>query len=259
MGRQLWFVICCALAALTVGCSDESGTGGAAGSGGAAGAGGTGGVGGADTVTLSITATEAQSLAPIGPALEGVTLCQTDTTNCATTDAAGAASIEVPANKEISYTLEKDGYTPYLVADVTDDTLLDPSGPWAMYSEALTEDFFNALGIVSPTGGIMGLRAVAGSLINGIAGVTFEIVDETATPFYNAEGDWAPSFELTATTSIGQGGFVEQPDGEYQVEYGGTAMNCSPQIAWPGSGPNQIKVPVKAGYLTFSTMDCDEP
>lgn len=247
---------CSVLAVLAIGCSDENGTGATGGSGGTA---GTGGAGGNDTVTLSIIATEAQAFAPIGPALEGVRLCQTDTTNCAMTDADGAASIVVPANQEISYTLEKEGYMPYLAADVTDDTLFEPSGPWAMYDEELTNDFYDALGIGSPTGGIIGLRAVAGSLVNGIAGVTFELVGETAMPFYNAEGSWAPSFDLTATTSIGQGGFAEQPTDEYQVEYGGTAANCTPQMAWPGDGPDQIKVPVKAGYLTFSTMDCDEP
>ena len=239
---------------MTMGCNDES-----SGAGGNAGTGGSAGTGGADMVMLSVSVTEAQSLVPAGPAFEGVELCETDTTNCATTDADGLASIMVPAGKEISYTLEKDGYMPYLVADVTDETLFDVTGPWAMYSDDLTTEMFEALGIVSPTGGQVGLRAVSGGLVNGIADATFDLVDEAATPFYNAEGNWAPSFDLTATTSIGQGGFAEQSAGEYQVAFGGTATNCSPQIAWPGDAPNRIKIPVKVGYMTFSTMDCDQP
>lgn len=235
--------------AITIGCGN--------GDGGAAGMGGTGGAGGADTVTLSVTTTEAQSLAPIGPALEGVRLCETDTANCATTDADGMASIAVPADQEVSYTLEKEGYTPYLVADVTDETLFQ-TGPWAMYSEQLTADLLEALGIASPMGGQIILRAVSGAIIAGIAGVTFDLIDETATPFYN-EQDWTPSFDLTATTSIGQGGFVEQATGEYQVEYGGAATNCSVQIGWPGDAANRVKVPVRAGYFSFGTMVCDEP
>jgi hypothetical protein len=240
---------------IAVGCGDDGNGNG--GSGGTAGMGGTGGVGGTDTVTLTVTTTEVQGLVPIGPALEGVMLCQTDTTNCATTDADGMASIVLPADQEVSYTLEKEGYAPYLVADATDETLFQ-TGPWAMYSDQRIADLFEALGIDSPMGGQVILRAVSGSIIDGIAGVTFDLVDETATPFYN-EQDWTPTFDLTATTSIGQGGFVEQATGEYQVEYAGTATNCSVQIGWTGDAANRVKLPVRAGYLSFGTMVCDEP
>ena len=249
MARATICFVCSALMAVTVGCSDEgAGTGGA---------GGDGGSGGSDTVTLNVTTTEAQSLSPIGPALEGVRLCEADTTNCATTDSDGMASIELPADEEVSYTLEKDGYAPYLVADVTDDALFQ-NGPWAMYSDALIEELLGELGVASPMGGQLILRAVSGSVIEGIAGITFELVDETATPFYNQQ-DWTPSFDLTATTSIGQGGFVELATGEYQVEYGGTAANCSVQIGWPGDAAGRVEVPVRVGHISFGTMVCDEP
>ena len=144
--------------------------------------------GGSDTVTLNVTTTEAQSLSPIGPALEGVRLCEADTTNCATTGSDGMASIELSADEEVSYTLEKEGYAPYLVADVTDDALFQ-NGPWAMYSDALIEELLGELGVASPMGGQLILRAVSGSVIEGIAGITFELVDETAAPFYNEQLD----------------------------------------------------------------------
>ena len=160
---------------------------------------------GSDTVILSVMTTEGEGFAPIGPLLERVRPCETDTANCATTDADGMASIALPADQQVSYALEKDGYTPHLAADVT-----------------------------------------------------FDLIDETTTPFY-FEQDWTPSFDLAATTSVGQGGFVEQATEEYQVEYGGTATNCSVQIGWTGDAPNRVKVPVRAGYLSFSTMVCDEP
>lgn len=252
MGRLVPFVFCTLLLAITIGCGEESD-----GTGGTGGTAGSGGSGGSDTATLSVMTTEAQGLAPLGPALEGVKLCEADTTNCATTDAAGMASITLPADQEVSYTLEKDGYAPYLVADVTDNELFQ-TGPWAMYSDALLVELLAELGIDSPVGGQIILRAVSGTVIEGIAGVTFDLVGETATPFYN-EQNWTPSFDLTETTTIGQGGFAEQATGEYQVEYGGTAANCSVQIGWPGDAQDRVEVPVRAGYITFGTMLCEEP
>jgi len=39
--------------------------------------------------------------------------------NCATTDANGAALLELPANQEVLYAVSKDGYAPELYADET--------------------------------------------------------------------------------------------------------------------------------------------
>lgn len=247
------------LALPLVGCGD--GSGGTAGTGATGGTGGTaatGGTGGSATVSLSVTVSEAQDFVPFGgPPLEGVELCQTDTTNCATTDAAGLASIMLPANEEVSYTLEKAGYSPFLVADVTDDTFRDTF--WPMFSDALTEAAFAAVEIFPPfTGGTVLLRArTSVGPADGIAGVVYDLIDETATPFYQEAGDWTSTFDLAATTATGQGGFTELPDGDYQAEFGGTATNCTPVLGWPGDATNRLRVPIRAGHLTYSTMQCE--
>ena len=62
---------------------------------------------------LSVTVTDAPSFEDFsGPPLEGVELCETDTTNCAMTDADGLASLMLPTDQEVSYTLSKEGYVP---------------------------------------------------------------------------------------------------------------------------------------------------
>ena len=102
-------------------------------------------------VVLTVTATEAPSIeAPFGgPPFEGVELCQTDTTNCATTDADGHASIMLPFLQEISYTVEKEGYAPFLVADVTDFAFA-ASSFWPMFSDAQVAGNFELLGLPYP-------------------------------------------------------------------------------------------------------------
>ena len=205
------------------------------------------------TVPLVVTTLEPQDFNGGGPPIEGVKVCETDTDNCAVTDGNGEATIHMPANEEVSYTLEKEGYWPYLVRDVTDETFRDSN--WPMYSDELMADFAEALMIRPPLTGLLSLQALsAGSRgANGTAGITFDLMNETAVGFYNEE-DWTPTLDLTATTSAGLGGFVEVPPGEYQVEFGGT---CIPDLAWPGDAANRIEVPVRAGYFNYSTMTCD--
>ncbi|MFZ1866230.1 MAG: hypothetical protein WAU39_18560 [Polyangiales bacterium] len=215
---------------------------------------------GTATVPLSVTVTEIDNFVPAGGTpLEGAELCETDTTNCDTTDADGLASIMLPANQEVSYTVTKEGYGSYLVADVTDETFSYATF-WPMLSDALWEDAFEPLGATPVEGGHILLRVRAGGAdpLDNIAGVTYELIGETNQAFYEAV-DWTASYELDATTSNGTGGFVELPAGTYQAEFGGVATNCAPQIGWPGNAPHRLRVPVKEGYVTYSSMWCDEP
>ena len=91
-----------------------------------------------------------------------------------------------------------------------------------------------------------------------MAGATYDLLNETAELYYRDEAGIATP-GLTATTSNGQGDFVEVPPGEYQVEFGGTAMNCTPGFGWPGDAAQRIKVPVRVGYISWGSMNCDAP
>ena len=100
---------------------------------------------------LSVTTTEGGSTfgGSGGPPLEGVEVCETDTDNCAVTNKSGTATIDLPANQEISYTFEKEGYGPYLVGDVTDETFEGTHGV-AMFSDAVWAEEALTLGIEYP-------------------------------------------------------------------------------------------------------------
>ena len=235
------------------GCGDlgsDGGTGGGGTGGGGTGGGGTAGIsgsGGMPEARTSLFVTIAHSGEPV----DDVEVCETDTDNCALTNADGKATITLPTNQEVSYTFEKEGFASILWLDVTDDTFF--TGGYPMISDAEIEEYFETLMIpYPPTGGSISLLAVG-----RIAGVTFDLVDETTQVFYLDE-DGTLNPDLTATTSRGIGRFFEVPPGEYQVEFGGNATNCVPREAWPGDAPNRTKVLAKAGFFTLAGMRCDE-
>ena len=238
----------------TAGSGGSAGTGGMAGSGGTGGMGGDGGSGGmGGTVELFLITYEGDGW-EAGPPLEGVEVCQTDTTNCTTSDVNGQVLLSLPANQEISYTLTKDGHMGWMAGDVTDERFGAEGGPrLPMFTNEQIEAFAEANAIPYPlTGGVTShhMNPVR------IAGVTYDLVDTTGLEYY-VDDDVTHRFDLTATTSEGFGGSWEVPPGDHQVEFGGAATNCSVAIAWPGNAPNRVKVPVKVGFFTLASMNCD--
>jgi hypothetical protein len=205
-------------------------------------------------VELAVFAYDAPefSQSTTGPPLEGVEVCEIDNaSNCAVTDGNGEARIKLPRERLTGYTISKDGYVPFLVGDVTDDTFSFLSEGWTMFRDELVADQSNELGFDYPwTGGWVALR-----VFPRMAGVTYELLGTTGTAYYVDENGLG-NLDLTATTANGDGGFIEVPPGVHQVEFGGTAKDCEASFAWPGDAPNQIKVPVRAGYLTYGSMNC---
>jgi hypothetical protein len=192
----------------------------------------------------------------LGPALAGVEVCETDTSNCTTSNDAGFASLQLPANQEISYTMTKEGHMPWMAGDVTDETFQDEGWPgYPMYPNEYIQEFAEMNGIAYPlTGGVTSHHMNP----TRTAGVTYEAINETGRRYY-LDDDPARTmrFDLTATTSDGFGGFWELPAGAHQVEFGGTATNCTVALSWPGDAPNRVRVPVKVGYYTLASMNCD--
>ena len=260
MRHLIGFLCVCALGLMPlIGCSETAGTGG---SGGSAGDGGTGGMGGdggsggmGGTVEFSLTTYEGDGW-ELGPPLEGVEVCETGTTNCTTSDVNGQARLSLPANREISYTLMKEGHMPWIAGDVTDETFQHEGLPTLpMYPNEQIADFAQSNMIPYPlTGGALLLH------MNPLrtAGVTYDLVDATGLEYYvDDDAERTLRLDLTATTSDGFGGSWEVPPGDHQVEFGGVATNCTVALAWPGDAPNRVKVPVKVGFFTLASMNCN--
>jgi hypothetical protein len=208
----------------------------------------------------------------------GFEICQADTENCEKTDAAGRAELDVPANQEVAFTFENEGFGPFIVGDVSDDTF----GPecvgdgrvtvWEMFP--IDQEAAIARQLQTPypwEGGIVGLAR----WVFPNTGVTFAAVgstiDAVGEPFYFDAETKQYTLDLEATTyfpgtdglPLSQGGFTEVKaiPGEQQFEFGGTAGDCHcASWAWPVEGaPNRIRVPVREGYRTYGSMVCDDP
>jgi len=246
-----------------VGCSDPDGdgTGGSGGTGGTAGTSGTGG--GAETVELRLTATEGDNNI-LGTRLEGVEFCETDTDNCTTSDADGRATlaVEVPADGRISYTYRKDGYLPGLRADVVDEEFIAFTGEYGNSNatdETMTDRFAIMMSPYPMEGtGMVAVSAFVGKTFAGVVGTTFELVGATGRGYY-LDPSGEPSLDLTEAGPSGEGGFIEVAPGEVEIRLGGTATNCVAWKGWPGSEANTIRLPVKAGSITWGSVSCDAP
>jgi hypothetical protein len=246
MARLVFCAVCSALVAVMVGCATESGD--AAGTGGSAGSAGTGGAA-TISVDFNIKSSEPEPL-------EGAEICVADTENCVTTDEEGDATIELPFNMEVLYTVSKDGYVPELYADVTELGFGTSRGHTLFTVQEIAEGAVD-IGTVWPHEGT-GWLALGVNLV----GVTFTLIGDARAPWYaDADGNGSTVIDATTTGSIGgaRGGFVEVAPGVHEAEYGGTATDCVVGIGWPSAGANRIRVPVRDGYLSFGSMSCDAP
>jgi hypothetical protein len=233
------------LALSVMGCSETTGTGGSAGEGGSAGVGGEGGAGATAGLSLLIVSYPPATQEP----LEGVEICQTDTDNCVSTNANGNAVIQLPYEKEVSFTLDREGYGSYL-----DSYVLPAQGAAEVYAMATVERFADQYALIDSPYPEQGTGTVLVGIPAGTPGVTFTLVESTGKQFYREENlDW--NADLTATTTGGGGGFAEVAPGVVQVDIAGA--DCSVLRGWSGDQANRVKLPVKSNYFSRLTTTCE--
>ncbi len=266
-----YLMIAFALCALPVlGCAEEDGVeNGDGGAGGTGASGGSGGSAGTGTVTTGIRFTEVDAEGT-STNLDGVELCQADTDNCDISDGIGVAVIEVPADQEITLTAEKEGYVPWITGDVSNGDA-DLITIRRMHTHAqMTEVMEQQLGGSYPLAdGVVGLVRFP---THSAGGVTFAPVGDTAnevgnsfyfdgtTEEYGTEhGATGPYGGLGYVLPLGDGGFMSVTEGVQTFELGGTGGDCPVSWGWPGDTPNHIRVPVRAGYRTYGSWNCELP
>lgn len=237
-----------ALTAVTlVGCSETTGE---------LNGGGTGGDGGANTATALFLVTEWTPVRGNIGAAVGVQICQTGTTNCVETGDLGSAFLEVPVDQEVSATMDKDGFNRVLNSFVVSE---GGSGfALGLATEQRIKDQHDLMGSPYPMQGtgmiFINTRALAGATLEG---ATLELIGTTGERFYrDMDANFDP--DLTATTALGGGGFLEVSPGQYVVEIGGTAENCVITQGWLGAADNTVKLPVLEDYMSVAVVACDE-
>lgn len=205
----------------------------------------------------------------------GVQICELgDPDNCTETDLFGYATISVPPNREVAFTLEKSGYGPMLVPDVSDERfggIANGTGvlPFRLHSDEELEAIASRLGIQYPwEGGVVALRVAKPRSFPGVMfrplGSTADAVGES---FYYNETTKEYQRDLDATTAVSsgwllplaEGGFTEVSPGDHQFEFTGSGAGCwVPSWGWPVQDqPNAVRLPVRAGYTTYASMVCE--
>jgi len=204
------------------------------------------------TAPVTVRVTEYINLSNLETPMPDAEVCETDTTNCTMTDAEGMATINLPDESEVSYTITKEGYGSYLVSDVNNGKL--EHWFWMYDDEELTR-LAGLMGTTYPwtDDGIILIREFSE------ASVMFDLVGQSNNEFYFLNGD-TPSTDLDSTTDDGRGGFTDVATGEYQVEFIGVEVPviCTAFTAWPSDIRNRVKVPVKAGYISYASMSCEQ-
>lgn len=200
--------------------------------------------------------------------IQGAMICQVGADNCVATNRAGKLTIYFPADQEIAFTVEKEGYGPWVVGNVTDEHFPEGDGRTPMYTHEYLATVAETLETPYPwEGGIVALVR----WFSPNSGVKFLPVGPTAEQVgdafyfdaasrqYSLDVEATPFFLGLADGPLGEGGFTEVVPGVQQFEFVGTAGNCPhASWGWPGDAPNRVKVPVIEGYTTYGSVRCDD-
>lgn len=208
-----------------------------------------------------------------GPPSKGTRICELgNSNNCEETDELGEATISVPSDREVAFTIEKSGYGRLLIADVSDELFGQNAdgtgrGIFRIYSDEELQVIASSLGVPYPwEGGVVALRVAQPRPFG--PGVVFEALGSTAdavgASFYYDGKEYRE--DLNATTSVreghllplAEGGFTEVSPGQHRFEFAGTGSGCSvPSWGWPVEDrPNAVRVPVRDTYTTYASMAC---
>jgi len=187
--------------------------------------------------------------------LEGVEVCDLDMTNCVVTSANGEATLMLPVGQGTGYTVDKEGYAPFIFT-----TVLSLDGQRRANSIPTDQRIADQHDRLMSPYPMRGTGTIMVDVAFGSAGVTFDLAAATGKAYYlDEERIWRS--DLTATTSEGTGGFVEVSPGEYQVNLGGTAQGCAarPGEGVPGDMEGSVRVPVREGYVSYAEVNCPLP
>jgi hypothetical protein len=178
--------------------------------------------------------------------VEGAEACLLDTTDCATSNASGELSLDVPALSEVALTVVAPDHFPLLYGTVTGPR--DASFTVTLTPTADIEAQADAAGVtLDDTKGIIGFAVV------GPAGTTAELSPASGTLVYtDANEDPDPSLTGTIDAVVGGGIFWNVEPGDYDLSYSHPDTTCqrSGVSTWEGSTEGAARVTVVAGHYS---------
>lgn len=202
--------------------------------------------GGGPPMPYTININDAQTQEPV----VGLNVCETGANppNCALTDAAGDATLQIPSGVDFTLEYSNASYRKHLlrVRAGVDSTIFSLG-----ISNTTAGLIFTLLGQTDdPTKGSIGGLITNGNM--GTAGATAALVPASGTgPFYTQGG--IPSTTPTMTSADGLFLMLNVNPGSPEVQATKTGTMCEPQIGVVGGTANATVVPVEAGAFTISS------
>ena len=197
-----------------------------------------------------------------GDGLNGVTVCIHGRSDieCSTTDAAGNYTIEVPADKDLSFSFERSDYWPMLVETHTPAQDWDTIDDMNMNSELEVELLLASsnLSVDSEKGHLL-INAFDSADItdaSGLAEVSVTIDGGGGTLGYVAENALVET-DLTSTTFRGASVIINIDPGVYTVTLSHPTLTCKPMYAVAGAEPNTFRTTVIPVAVTWLNAYCD--
>lgn len=202
--------------------------------------------------------------------IEEARICELDTDHCVRSDTDGAAVIDLPAGEETGFTVDKEGYGPWLYANVTDEGFFqygDAPYTFPMISDEQLAVIANDLQTPYPwEGGVVamhrwwplhGVRFVPIGQTADLVGPSFYF--DVAAARYRLDLEQTTPDLDTADMPLAQGGFTEVEPGVHQFEFSGNMAGCYvTSWGWPGDAPNRFRIPVREGYRTYGSIRCED-
>lgn len=209
----------------------------------------------AGSATVNLAA-KTQRESPRGP-LSGASVCIKDSTQCATTDSDGDASLPIPAHGQVAITFVAPGFRSVLVPLTTAGN--KPHLNVTMNTVESVSARFARVGLTVPDAATGVLTVKTWSLEEKgkpLEGVAVSVVPPTSEAMYSAP-DGALTHDRKDTSSLGSATFAGLQPGTVEVVAGPADVICVPSAwAWPSANPSSLAAPIAAGFTTEVSMQC---
>jgi hypothetical protein len=179
---------------------------------------------------------------------------------CMTTDAVGSFGIGLPANQELTVTVQADGLasTAFGVSTGTRDLT-----QWTLSLEKAetVAARYAAFGVKYPDesrGFVLVRDEVPGADGAGVDGITMSLLPSIGKgPFY-FEANSSPNPNRTSTSTWSAAAFAELSPSVVEVVLGPGGVTCVPsKSGWAAEATNRVRAPVLKGYETHVQMRCN--
>lgn len=192
-----------------------------------------------------------------GQPIAGVDVCLflngKKTTQCTKTDAAGAWSLSVPANVELSILFDQTGMASLAFPLKAGAGSTVDFGGFSNWTAAEASAAFAQVGLTYPP---VGTGFIA---FNATSGATVKLVPSAGAGPYYTNNKTQIDLSLTAmdkvTGNIGVAFVLALPPGTYDGQVSRPASVCTSTVGWPPTVAT-LRAPVIDGYGTFVKADC---